>query len=465
MESSRARASLDEAIELIPYAKKAAYMEALKKAPHLVETESDPLCFLQRENYNVWNAAARLVAYWEERKKLFGERSLLPLTLVGKSALSQDIIQVIRAGAVFLLPNDTKGRSVVYCTDKILRDSPISVALQGLFYQQFNSMRNSQNIKDGFVFILRRSDKRGNPRRTKLIVDLMLKAMPIKIHSMHILTASGVHPIAFPLVKWFTNERAYAHVCKTPEDCAEALKAFGFTKQQLPEVLGGTWEIVQPDGLKTDEEGDWLGTNPVFSAIDPLSIASPSLDAIGNSWVQQEQGALGGSQAIRVAFGVNTSQFLASQPINTNESSNRNVQEITRCRPGNKSIEKVPVARNKTISLAKNIEDMTKCARHRKSRRAMPHGTGELDVLLGKEWARVGQGYQRFRTIINLYSDRYKATKSKVEKKQIRMEVLNCVKEEGRMMKFDEESNTWKEISSTYALEKIRESLQNSLRK
>ena len=108
------RAELNQAIELIPEVEKAAYLEALQRAPHLVETESDPLCFLQYDKYNCWDAANRIVAYWEERLKLFGrERAFLPLTLVGESALSQKAIECCRSDAVLLLPNDSSGRSVV----------------------------------------------------------------------------------------------------------------------------------------------------------------------------------------------------------------------------------------------------------------------------------------------------------------------------------------------------------------
>jgi len=126
MDSIRARASLDEAIKRISNVEKAAYLEALKRAPHLVETESDPLCFLQADDYDYCNAAGRIAAYWEERKKFFGDRAFLPLTLVGASdsALSEETIRFIRSGVFLLLPHDSSGRSVICCLQDKFRKYP-----------------------------------------------------------------------------------------------------------------------------------------------------------------------------------------------------------------------------------------------------------------------------------------------------------------------------------------------------
>ena len=43
---------LYEAIEMLPMQQKKEYMEALKQAPKLVQTESDPIMFLRCENFN-----------------------------------------------------------------------------------------------------------------------------------------------------------------------------------------------------------------------------------------------------------------------------------------------------------------------------------------------------------------------------------------------------------------------------
>ena len=91
------------------------------------------------------------------------------------------------------------------------------------------------------------------------------------------------------------------------------------------------------------------------------------------------------------------------------------------------------------------------------------HGTDEFDVLMGTGRKNVGPGNQRFRALIGSLSARYRAAKSRIEKKEIKLEVLNGVKEKGRIIKYDDESETWEEVSSPYALEKIKEAFQNSL--
>ena len=97
------------------------------------------------------------------------------------------------------------------------------------------------------------------------------------------------------------------------------------------------------------------------------------------------------------------------------------------------------------------------------SKKAKLHGTDEFDVLMGTGRKNVGPGNQRFRALIGSLSARYRAAKSRIEKKEIKLEVLNSVKEKGRIIKYDDESETWEEVSSPYALEKIKEAFQNSL--
>jgi len=418
---SRARVSLNEAIGCIPDMEKTAYLEALERAPHLVETESDPFCFLERDNYNHWDAAERLVDYWAERKKIFGDRAFFPLTLFGESALSEEVIRVIRSGISLLIPNDNSGRSVMCCHQARLAECPIHVNLQAAFYHHFILMRNAQNRKDGYVWLINKENNMLDPRRGKLLLEFMRAFMPVKVHSIHVLTTSGsqVNPIMFNLWKWYTNKKAYAHTCNTPEECATALRTFGFKKEKLPKVLGGSWETVQWDGLKEEEQGNWLRDKTFLctrrysssegNRIDdnnrPLSMTiNRSIDATGSGSIEQEQRA------------VQYQKALGSEGA--------------------------------------------------KPPQAAPHGTREFDVLLGRGRVHMKHnGNLYYRNLINSYSSRYQAAKSRIDKKQIKLEVLNCFKDKGKFMKYDDESNKWKEVSSAYALEKIKESLQNVLRK
>jgi hypothetical protein len=107
---------LQEALHEIPDVAKQAYLEALERAPLLVERESDPISFLRCEKYDAWVAAHRLVAYWEVRKKFFGpDRAFLPMTQTG--AMAEDMEYAEKA-LMTMLPDDDHGRPVV-CWDRI----------------------------------------------------------------------------------------------------------------------------------------------------------------------------------------------------------------------------------------------------------------------------------------------------------------------------------------------------------
>jgi hypothetical protein len=120
-------ALMAQALQAIPDTGKLAYLEALERAPELVERESDPVAFLRCEQYDYWAAADRLVKYWNVRKMVFGpDRAFLPMTQAG--AMLEDM-EYLRKGLYMILPDDKFGRTVVYwnrirsTSDVIPRDS------------------------------------------------------------------------------------------------------------------------------------------------------------------------------------------------------------------------------------------------------------------------------------------------------------------------------------------------------
>jgi len=101
-----ARSAVEEALSFIPEADKSAYLKVRHHAPHLIDSESDVLYFVRRENFHAHDAACRLVRYWKVREELFGERAFLPMIQIGTGALTQDDCVVLRCGALALLPKD-----------------------------------------------------------------------------------------------------------------------------------------------------------------------------------------------------------------------------------------------------------------------------------------------------------------------------------------------------------------------
>ena len=130
--------ALEQALTLLPLEEKLGLMEALRAAPHLVQTESDPARFVWACRGQALSAARRLCRYWNERRKAFGERAFLPLspslssyargltpslsqrhpqqtTQPTTNALTEGDTAELAQGHIFsLLPNDIHGSPVLY---------------------------------------------------------------------------------------------------------------------------------------------------------------------------------------------------------------------------------------------------------------------------------------------------------------------------------------------------------------
>jgi hypothetical protein len=144
---------LQEALNEIPDESKQAYLEALERAPLLVERESEPIAFLRCEKYDAWAAAHRLVAYWEARKKWFGpDRAFLPMTQTG--AMAEDM-EYSEKALITMLPDDDHGRPVV-CYDRIRLTAdvaPRASVLRCCFYVMHVLSEQERSQKRGCVAI------------------------------------------------------------------------------------------------------------------------------------------------------------------------------------------------------------------------------------------------------------------------------------------------------------------------
>lgn len=76
------------------------YDNAFDLVPELVVKESRYLDFLRIDRFDPYKAAKRMAAYWKNRKKVFGDRWLLPLTQTGTGALSMEDVEELRKGAL-----------------------------------------------------------------------------------------------------------------------------------------------------------------------------------------------------------------------------------------------------------------------------------------------------------------------------------------------------------------------------
>jgi hypothetical protein len=129
----RGLAQFLEALQTIEDVDKQDYMRALEISPEVVRKESDPLLFLRCEDYDAMAAAVRMTKYWKTRCKIFGERAFLPMTQ-SDGALTDDDVEVLRRGALQLLPPDAMGRQVVYLRRNVVgpstRNRPALVSVE-----------------------------------------------------------------------------------------------------------------------------------------------------------------------------------------------------------------------------------------------------------------------------------------------------------------------------------------------
>lgn len=248
-----ARENLLESLSVIPDVEKAAYLEALERAPRLVEMESNPMYFVQRENFNSWAAAQRIVSYWKQRKIVFGDRAFLPLTLTSESALSGVAVCALRKGTMMVLPNDAKGRSVVYLDRSEFLALPCNVRIEMIFYITFIAAHNSKVLQKELVIVaLMPALAVGvlDPDSGERIFHIMRTCLPIMLHQLHLFfhetetAAAKFVPMVLQVINEQTNHaRIRMHFCIAPEKRASKLLPFGFSREFLPESLGGSWGV------------------------------------------------------------------------------------------------------------------------------------------------------------------------------------------------------------------------------
>jgi hypothetical protein len=127
---------------------------SVERVPHLVERESNSIALLRCQTFDAWAAASRLVAYWKLRKSTFGaDRAFLPMTLHG--AMAEDL-DAFRTGVFQILPNDEKGRAVLFF-DRIraVRSIISRDALIRCFFYVTQVLFETENVqKRGYVWIV-----------------------------------------------------------------------------------------------------------------------------------------------------------------------------------------------------------------------------------------------------------------------------------------------------------------------
>lgn len=264
------------ALEELPQEDKEGYLEAVDRAPLLVEQESNVHWFLRAEESQPWAAAERLVNYWELRRWLFGERAWLPLTATGDGALSPTDVELLETGFCTLLPmEDVHGRGILCFQvpkDKLNADR-LAMARVTFYVLSLAMWTRPLVVQNGLVLIADTKHytmERYDRKFIKCVAYLFTGWHPVVTRAFHIIAPPGLKScfqLVLPYIKYFMTRhvrlRFQVHRGTTTQ-CAMDLKDYGIATPNLPVEMGGfftreqfvQWlrDYIRPKELQREEE-------------------------------------------------------------------------------------------------------------------------------------------------------------------------------------------------------------------
>lgn len=256
----KARAAFYDALTLFPDETKQGLLEALRIDPELVARESNCDTFLRSEDYNVWRAASKYVAYWEERKRVFGHRFCLPMNLSGNGTLTEEDINVIRLGVAVVLPNDSEGSPVVrWDRSKVRSCSDFTVRTRSrvvfFFLHELSRLQDSQ--VHGVVAVVALQNP--EPMRffkgsgCKYALDQIASIFPMKLKKVIVffppLFWDKLRMLEFllrPILRAINSSYDLVLIKRgLAEEYATELEARGLARGGIPTDMGGDWAYGQ----------------------------------------------------------------------------------------------------------------------------------------------------------------------------------------------------------------------------
>lgn len=259
------------ALEMIPVENKRDYVEALRLAPLLVQTESNPVKFLRVEDFNPWKGARRLVLYWEYRRKYFKKsRWLLSLNDdSGAGALDGEDVRLLRSGwLAFVAPRDPrKGRFILINHGRYPKQ-PIDSRIRVLMYL-FSTASDIHGQTEPGVRGIRlvptaepggREPEFSNPRFAQGKA-IFTEAMPIRFRGILLLSLEEdtmakimnweFNRISSLLAAMLNTQRPFLVSISKISKAVDALSPFGVPPEVLPVSHGGSFTYAKMFEWKT----------------------------------------------------------------------------------------------------------------------------------------------------------------------------------------------------------------------
>ncbi|KAL9178260.1 hypothetical protein ACHAXT_001804 [Thalassiosira profunda] len=285
--------ALKEALANVPHEEKASLVHAQRLAPGLVDDEH-LRGFLWAENFDVDLALARLVRYWEQRRKVFGDKFALPLTLNG--ALRDDI-DTLKLGFLTLLPvPDEEGRAIIYYTNE-KNPSSADEKIRVLWYLLHVAMEDRNVAKKGYVILAKSSQNKSlsdfQPKWALALGGTADRVFPIRWRMGHVLHANATFPFISNAIKAVLNQgqrRAFILHNGSDESVRASLAQYGLPKRCLPTDLDGPISVSMDAFVKERLaiEGGASASNEISESV-PSSRSNPAKSTLADDMTSKSR--------------------------------------------------------------------------------------------------------------------------------------------------------------------------------
>jgi arsenate reductase-like glutaredoxin family protein len=238
-----------------------AYMQAIRGGTDVVESEADLRMFLLVENYNIYSAAKRCIAYWNHRMSIFGRQNYTNIiSLAGDGAMDVSDIATLEDGTLAVLPDDVHG-NILLCIDESRQYQQCSAAsrLRSIFYvlSVLAKRKDPNSINSLCLLVLIRPTNFSFGEIVRSLIHLLQYAIPIHVHALHFASLvpeqekGNFEEKAIPIIQkeignWF-HDRTHIHICLSQSDLVENLIPFGLLPENLPNTIGGMWDYNEVD--------------------------------------------------------------------------------------------------------------------------------------------------------------------------------------------------------------------------
>ena len=243
-----------QAIRALPEHHNAAFLEAQRVCPKLVDVESPENRFLAVEDGNVKKAAWRLAMYWKTRKDIFAVRAFLPLEQSGTGALDEKALSIMNTGALVPTKCDESGRPVLSFDPSRLEavhsfpvfdDSRLHVAFFLLSIAAENPFAQSQGVVA--LAHLKESPRVDIHRHAMQMIKECLPIRKLEYHLVMLPSTSRFGVFTERIIDLFQlavepfTSFISVHRGSTDAEVLGKLKARGF--KTIPVWMGGTYSM------------------------------------------------------------------------------------------------------------------------------------------------------------------------------------------------------------------------------